>query len=128
MDVNILLNVILLAIIGWFLYSRFAPVKGLQSLTAEEVREKLDGPKKCKLIDVRETHEFQAGHIPGAVNIPLSGLRRRTNEIIGGEDIILYCRSGMRSKQAAKILRKKGAENIAHLSGGLVTWKGKIQR
>jgi rhodanese-related sulfurtransferase len=50
------------------------------------------------------------------------------SEIPKDKSVYLYCRSGMRSKQAARILQKNGFHEIAHLQGGMMSWKGKITK
>jgi rhodanese-related sulfurtransferase len=67
-------------------------------------------------------------HIPGAKNIPLSQLKQRLGEIPTDRDILLYCRSGMRSKSAANILTKNGHTKLNHLQGGIGAWTGKIAK
>ena len=119
----------LYAIIGflilWFVYNRFAPVKGLRNLNAEQFKKESKGQR---MIDVREVHEFKQGHIPGAINIPLSQLRTRLSEIPKNRPVFLYCRSGMRSRQAGKILSRHGYRNMAHLNGGITAWNGPLAK
>lgn len=125
MDINFLVNILLFIFIGWFVYKRVAPVKSLINLTEEQLHDKLKTSENSMLIDVRESHEFKSGHIQGAVNVPLSKLKRRLTEIPNDKELILYCQSGMRSKQAARILQKKKYKGLSHLSGGIASWSGK---
>lgn len=108
----------------WMLYKQFAPVKGMRNLTAEQFQEESKGNK---VIDVREVHEYKRGHIAGAVNIPLSQLPKRLGEIPTDKKVFLYCQSGMRSKQAAKLLSRNGYTNLANLHGGISVWSGPTQ-
>ncbi|ULO10482.1 rhodanese-like domain-containing protein [Paenibacillus sp. 19GGS1-52] len=80
------------------------------------------------LIDVREPGEYKTGYINGAKNIPLSQLSGRLGEIPKDNTIFLYCRSGMRSKNAARVLIKNGFTGLVHLQGGLSGWSGKLKR
>lgn len=83
----------------------------------------------CLILDVRRPDEFAGGHIPGAVCVP--------NETIGaaeipalpdkGRRILVYCRSGRRSRQAAAKLAAKGYADILDF-GGIITWRGPIER
>lgn len=73
------------------------------------------------LIDVRTPQEFASGHIPGAVNISVDQLAQRLSEIPQDKPIVLYCRSGNRSNQAAQILERAGYTQIYDL-GGIITW------
>ncbi|WP_243420883.1 rhodanese-like domain-containing protein [Micromonospora globispora] len=72
------------------------------------------------LIDVRSPAEHAAGHIPGAVNVPLDVLRDRLDELPAGE-LIVYCQVGQRGHTAAMLLRRTGRE-ASNLDGGYRTW------
>lgn len=85
-------------------------------------------PDKPLLIDVREPGEFKGGFIAGAQNMPLSQLPGSLTKIPKDQPVLLYCRSGMRSKSAAKMLLKNGHKELAHLQGGLGAWNGKLSR
>ncbi len=73
------------------------------------------------LIDVRTPQEFASGHIPGAVNIAVEELAQRLNEVPQDKPVVLYCRSGNRSGQAAQILDRAGYGQIYDL-GAIITW------
>lgn len=73
------------------------------------------------LIDVREPHEWQAGHAPKARHIPLAQLHRRVNEIPPGRPIVTVCRSGARSARAAAFLAGQGRA-VSNLAGGMYAW------
>lgn len=128
MDINYVINILLFVLVVWFVYKRVAPVKNLRNLTEEQLREKLRITGNNALIDVRETNEFNSGHIHGAINIPLSKLKRSLKEIPTDKELILYCQSGMRSKQAARMLQKQKYKGISHLSGGIASWSGRKNR
>ena len=72
------------------------------------------------LIDVRSIEEYNREHIEGAVNIPLDMINSIDYEL--DETIIVYCQSGMRSMEAAKMLSKMGYTNLYNLDGGLLNW------
>jgi NADPH-dependent 2,4-dienoyl-CoA reductase/sulfur reductase-like enzyme/rhodanese-related sulfurtransferase len=74
------------------------------------------------IIDVREPSEFKAGHFEGAVNIPLSILRDKMNELPRNKEILVYCGVGQRSYYAARILRLNGFP-ARSISGGMTTYK-----
>ncbi len=81
------------------------------------------------ILDVRRTDEFAAGHIPNAVNIPNENIAdAEITELPDKEQLILvYCRSGNRSKQASEKLVKLGYTNIVEF-GGINDWKGEIEK
>src|SRR5262245_2435343 len=74
------------------------------------------------LVDVREPEEFAAGHIPGAVNMPLTGLRERFAELPRDRPLALYCQVGQRGYYAARFLLQHGYQ-AANLSGGWTTYR-----
>lgn len=78
-------------------------------------------PEDAFLLDVREHHEWAAGHIPGALHIPLGELNVRYQEIARDRDLYVICRSGSRSGQAAQALAGAGwaARNV---SDGMIGW------
>ncbi|WP_313957696.1 rhodanese-like domain-containing protein [Paenibacillus sp. Y412MC10] len=121
-----IINFVIIALFGWFIFSRLKPVKGLRSLNAQEFSDEMKKPGKPLLIDVREPGEFKGGFIAGAQNMPLSQLPGLLTEIPKDQPVLLYCRSGMRSKSAAKMLLKNGHKELAHLQGGLGAWNGKL--
>ncbi|MFN8378001.1 MAG: rhodanese-like domain-containing protein [Anaerolineae bacterium] len=98
-----------------------AVVSGLispQDFTAVYV----DGGAAHQLIDVRTPEEFASGHLPNAVNIPLDELPNRLGEVATDEPVVLYCRSGNRSGQAAQLLASEGYTQVLDL-GGIVAWQ-----
>lgn len=128
MDSTVFFQILLLVTAGYIIFSRFAPVKGLRNLDSRPFQEELERNKNKTLIDVREPQEYQEGYIPGAINIPLSQLKSRINQIPKDKDVFLYCRSGMRSKQAARILVRNKYENLSHLQRGIISWQGKVKK
>lgn len=79
------------------------------------------------ILDVRTPQEYAGGHVPGAVNLPLSEMTA-AREIIGADDrpVIVYCQSGARSARAAAVLRAGGWERVYDL-GGISCWDGKLE-
>ncbi|MBB6448901.1 rhodanese-related sulfurtransferase [Geomicrobium halophilum] len=108
------------------LFRRLATPSYLTPLTQEEF---IKGYRKAQLIDVREQREYEGGHILGARNIPLSQLKHRLSEVRKDQDVYLYDNSGMRSRQAARLLKKKnGNKGLHYLKKGFKKWTGKIKK
>jgi rhodanese-related sulfurtransferase len=74
------------------------------------------------LLDVRTVKEFDAGHINGAINIPVDEVRNRMGEIPHDKKIYIYCEAGLRGYLAHRILRQEGWDEVYNLSGGYITW------
>ncbi len=78
-------------------------------------------PADAVLLDVRSEAEFAAGHLPGAVNVPHTELRKRLAEVPAGRPVRVHCASGFRSYLAYRVLAQNGFDDVATLSGGLMT-------
>ena len=128
MDIGSIINIAVIVLLLWFVYSRIRLAKGLKALGTNDFQNVLESTEKRMLIDVREPGEYKTGYINGAKNIPLSQLSGRLGEIPKDKAVFLYCRSGMRSKNAARILLKNGHTGLVHLQGGLSAWSGKLKR
>ncbi len=101
--------------------------KAVDHVTPEELARKLDCDEHAFLLDVRAPEELQGelGCLPRVANIPLSQLRDRLSELAGHEDsdIVVICRSGKRSEEAARILHDAGFRRISVLKGGMIAWR-----
>ena len=128
MNTGSIINIAVIVLLLWFVYSRIRLAKGLKALGTNDFQNVLESTEKRMLIDVREPGEYKTGYINGAKNIPLSQLSGRLGEIPKDKAVFLYCRSGMRSKNAARILLKNGHTGLVHLQGGLSAWSGKLKR
>ena len=105
------------------------PAPSYRQITADEAAVMMTEEKSYIILDVRRPDEYAEGHIPGAINVP--------NEEIGAADIpelpdkaqliLVYCRSGRRSKEAAEKLVGLGYTNIVEF-GGILDWKGEIEK
>jgi len=94
-----------------------------RSVTAEEAKQKIDGDPSVIVLDVREQTEYDAGHIPNATLLPLGQIEQRAAEVLPDKDasILVYCRSGRRSKAGAETLIGLGYTNVLDM-GGISSW------
>ena len=102
---------------------------GYRQISMDEAVKMMKNEKNYIILDVRRPDEYAEGHIPGAINVP--------NEEIGTAEIselpdksqliLVYCRSGRRSKEASEKLVKLGYTNIVEF-GGIQDWKGEIEK
>ena len=102
---------------------------GYRQISMDEAVKMMRDEKDYIILDVRRADEFAEGHIPGAINVPNEEIG--TTEIAELPDksqlILVYCRSGRRSKEASEKLVKLGYTNIVEF-GGIQDWKGEIEK
>ena len=93
------------------------------NITAEEARKLMDSEKDRIILDVRSREEYDQGHIPGAILIPDTEIEAKAADLLPDKDqlILVYCRSGRRSKLAAQSLADLGYTNIREF-GGILDW------
>jgi sulfur-carrier protein adenylyltransferase/sulfurtransferase len=101
---------------------------GVRRLSATDLEDLLHsaGAARPALIDVREVHEFSAGHLQGSINIPLGQLPERLGEIAGQAAPVFICRSGGRSFAACQMALAANIASPANLEGGLLAWSAQI--
>jgi rhodanese-related sulfurtransferase len=97
-------------------------VERIERITAGSAAEQLSSSTPPLLVDVRAPREWSDGHIDGAVNLPLSQIAGRIDELPTDRQLIVYCSSGYRSAVAASLLRRDGRTDVANLVGGLAAW------
>ena len=115
-------------------YEQFCGIRGeeqvqttkVPEITPLELKEMMDKRKPFVLIDVREPHEYQICSIPDSKLIPLGQVPRRMNELNSADEIVVHCRSGMRSAQAVEFLMKAGFRKIHNLKGGILAWSDQV--
>ena len=93
------------------------------NITAEEAKQIMDAEEGYIILDVRTQEEYDEGHIPGAIVISHEEIAERAEEVLTDKDqlILVYCRSGRRSKLAAEALVELGYTNIKEF-GGIIDW------
>ena len=98
------------------------------NITAEEAKRIMDTEEGYVFLDVREQDEYDAGHISGAILIPYTQIEAKANEMLPDKDqlILVYCRSGRRSKIAAEALAELDYTNIKEF-GGILDWPYEVE-
>ena len=98
------------------------------NITAEEAKQIMDSEEGYIILDVRTQEEYDQGHIPGAILIPNTEIEARAEKELPDKDqlILVYCRSGNRSKKAAEILVELGYTNIKEF-GGIIDWPYEVE-
>ena len=100
-----------------------ATKKTIKEVTVDEVKKQLDAKAPVRLLDVRETDEYSAGRLPGALNIPRGFLELKVEDKVKREEaIIVYCAGGIRSAFAARTLADMGYANVSSMAGGYNRW------
>lgn len=96
---------------------------GFTSITASEAKHIMDMEKNYTIVDVRNIDEYQAGHIPNAQLVPLPQIADIAEKELPNKEqlLLVYCRSGVRSKKAAGILASLGYTKIKEF-GGIIDW------
>jgi rhodanese-related sulfurtransferase len=95
----------------------------IPTVTVEELAKTIAAKSGTLVVDVREPHEYAAGHVPGALSMPLGTVPARHQELPRDRTVHLICQAGGRSAQAARWLAKHGYE-VANVAGGTGGWIG----
>jgi rhodanese-related sulfurtransferase len=97
-------------------------MSGPTQISPAELKAWLDAGKKPLLLDVREPWEVAVAALPGIVTIPLHEIPQRWRELDPQAEIVVICRSGMRSQNAATFLMQQGITHVYNLAGGVLAW------
>jgi len=118
-------------------YEQFCGIRGEEAaapptaasdweITVEELKGRLDRNEKLFILDVRNPEEFQICRIPGSTLLPLPELPNRFKELNADQEMIVHCKSGMRSLKATNFLRQQGFQKVKNLKGGILAWADRI--
>lgn len=103
----------------------------VKQISAAEVKRKLDNGEDLQIIDIRPSRQFNAGHIPGAENIPFSEFPTRVGEIDWGDEIVVVCPKGESSQQACRLLESyEGVDEsavVCNLEVGYRGWEYELE-
>ena len=99
------------------------------NITAEQAKEIMDSQEDYIILDVRTQEEYDEGHIPGAIVISHEEITEKAEEMLTDKNqlILVYCRSGRRSKIAAEVLAELGYTNIKEF-GGIIDWPYEVEK
>jgi adenylyltransferase/sulfurtransferase len=95
-------------------------------VSVEELKRELDQGSNLFILDVRNPEEYEISRLPNSQLIPLGDLLNRIHELDSARDIVVHCKSGMRSAQAIEILREAGFRKLRNLQGGIMAWSERI--
>jgi hydroxyacylglutathione hydrolase len=108
---------------GYFTHSALSRVRQpLSTIRQMQPSELADRGDHTPVIDVRHEGEWQNGHLPSAIHIPLGHLSRRLSELPKGRPLVMQCQGGSRSAIAASLLRRAGYDDVSNLTGGFGGW------
>jgi molybdopterin/thiamine biosynthesis adenylyltransferase/rhodanese-related sulfurtransferase len=96
------------------------------TITATELKTKIDRKDKFVLVDVREPFEYDISRIPGSKLIPLGELPARLSELDSADEIVLHCKVGGRSAKALRVLQEAGFRKLNNLQGGITAWSDDV--
>jgi len=103
-----------------------AAANGSAEITVKQLADRLNRKDKFVLIDVREPNEWDIARIPGAKLLPLSEIAERANELDTADDIVVHCKSGVRSQKAIGVLKQLGFRRLTNVKGGILAWSDEI--
>jgi hydroxyacylglutathione hydrolase len=103
-------------------WAREYPVETVQTMSAAELRERLN---ECTVVDVRQTSEWHAGHIPTATHFEGGRIAWEEPPFKRDQPVVIQCASGNRSMVAISVLKRRGFHNLIQLDGGINQWKKK---
>jgi rhodanese-related sulfurtransferase len=115
-------STILIVIVALFLVIKLLGFLGRLGIKQISSRD-LDQKKGMVLLDVRSNKEYEQGHIPGAVHVPLSDIGNKVKKLKKDKELVVYCRNGSQSIWAIKRLMGMGYKNLYNLRGGYNAWK-----
>ncbi len=102
--------------------------KGREEIDALGLKVKMDEKQDFVLLDVREQNEYDMAKINGSILLPLSQLQNRFHELdkYKGKEIVVHCKSGVRSQKAIAFLKQQGFSNMVNMAGGIVGWSDQV--
>src|SRR5712692_10311507 len=104
-----------------------SPQTQMQSITATELKQRLDNGDDVQIVDVREPNEVAIARIPNSIHIPLAQVVNRMSEIDPARETVVHCKMGGRSARAIEALRRSGfTGKLSNLKGGIIAWSNEV--
>ena len=115
-------STILVSVIAIYLIFKLFGILGRLGIKQLSPKE-LDLKKGMMILDVRTNKEYEGGHIPGAIHVPLSDIGDKIKKLKKDKELVVYCQNGNQSIWAIKRLMGMGYKNLSNLKGGYHAWK-----
>ncbi len=109
-------------------FAMFSPSGGAQVEVVDSTKLTELAGSGVTVVDVRTPGEFEAGHVPGAINIPVDQMAAQAAALDPAQPVAVYCATGSRSASAVQYLTQAGFKKIYHFDQGMVAWNGDIER
>ncbi len=100
------------------------PLARMEQMSVEELDARIREGRTGRVVDVRRPAEWQAGHIPNAVHLPLNTLAQSASALDKGEPLAVICAGGYRSSIGTSILEQLGFTRVTNVVGGMAAWTG----
>jgi hydroxyacylglutathione hydrolase len=100
------------------------PTASFELISAQDLQGRQTRGNAVTVVDVRSVREWQSGHLPGAINVPVGDLPRRAAEIPRHAPVATICEGGFRSSLAASLLERAGVPSIVNVAGGMTAYRG----
>ena len=104
------------------------PVSAIEQVSAAELRDAVERRQPLQLIDVRSPKEYAAGHVDGAINVPVGEITGRAGELQQDALTVVMCEGGYRSGLAASLLQREGFSQLANVTGGMAAFREAVVR
>ncbi len=109
-------------------YKEQNALKQIKSITVADLKAQLDAGSDLVILDVREPHELQISAIPGTLTIPKGQVVARSAEIPKDKEVVVMCKTGMRSRDSIIMLQNQGFTNLVNLKGGINAWAREVDK
>ncbi|HYF91453.1 MAG TPA: rhodanese-like domain-containing protein [Symbiobacteriaceae bacterium] len=119
---NWLFWVLLIPVVGYLVYQQWWLRRGLTHVAVHDIKAYLDARHPFFLVDVRESAQYNAGHIPTAVSVPLDRLEQEAEGWDRTREVLIICTNGTQSVLACRRLAAKGFTRVRNVEGGMRRW------